>query len=367
MPAVIDEFLPWYPIGVVVAIALGTYFTPILRDAARNFGIVDRPDGKLKTHAEPVAYLGGLAVYISFVLALGLMPTQFEHQALALMLGGSVVLILGLIDDLKALTPAVKLLGQLLAAFVLLKSGVSIHLPIPDLAAKLLTVLWVVTLTNAFNIIDVLDGLCAGTGAVCSAALFAIAVLNGAQGAAEGPWLPLFLACFAGSLVGFLRYNFRPAQIYLGDAGSMLIGFFIGSIAIVLNYSDANPYTRVAPLFLLAAPLFDLGLVIVLRLRKGLSPFRGSPDHFAVRLKRHGWSTSRIAITTWVANAVFAVFGIWLTGAAPEQAEPALIGAGLVIVTLGVAVARVGNSVPATAPTSGAPSREKETTPPRGA
>lgn len=343
--AAIEALAPWYPIGFLVAIALGLYFTPILRDGARNFGIVDRPDGNLKTHEQPVAYLGGLAVYVAFVVSLGLMPVGFNDETLALMLGGSLVLILGLIDDLKALSPTVKFLGQLLAAFVLLKSGIKIQPAfLPPLAGDIVTVLWIVTITNAFNIVDVMDGLCSGVGAVSMAGLFAVALLNGGQGIAEGASVALFIACFVGALIGFLKFNFRPAQIYLGDAGSMLIGFFCGSIAMMLQYSAGDPLAISAPLFILGVPLFDLGLVIVLRLRQGKSPFRGSPDHFAVRLKRHGWEVATIVRTAWLANLALAAFGVALTRLDFDTARVAIGCVVAALIFVGFLVSRVGGT-----------------------
>ncbi len=355
------ELTPWFPIGFLVAIALAIYFTPVLRDAARNFGIVDRPDGKLKDHNEPVAYLGGIAVFLAFVLALGLtFQETFNSTTLALMLGGSIILILGLIDDLGALSPAVKFFGQLLAAFVLLKSGVQIKLLIlPPAVADLLTILWIVTVTNAFNIIDVMDGLCTGVGITSFLGFFAVALTNASNPdavvASESASLALFIACFAGALLGFLRYNFKPAQIYLGDAGSMLIGFLAAAIPLTLRYTERDKIAMLSPLFLLGVPLFDLGLVIVLRLAKGKSPFRGSPDHFAVRLKRHGWPVPRIVLGAYALNAALVFVGIVLMRVEQSLATY-LIGAVLAaMVVLGFLISRVGNQ-------SG-----NETTPPRGA
>jgi UDP-GlcNAc:undecaprenyl-phosphate GlcNAc-1-phosphate transferase len=340
----ISLLLPWYPLGFLAALALALYFTPILREAARNFGIVDQPDGRLKTHEKPVAYLGGLAVYLAFLIALGLMPNPFSQKTLGLLLGGSVVLLIGFIDDLKALSPLVKFLGQLLAAFVLIKADIRIQISVlPPFAADLLTVLWVVAVTNAFNIIDVMDGLCAGVGAVCFALLFVMAILNGVTGQQESASIALFIACFAGALTGFLRSNFRPASIYLGDAGSMLIGFFAGSIAMILSYADRNPLALTAPLFLLGIPLFDLALVVVIRLANGKSPFRGSPDHFAVRLRRHGVPVAKVAILAYLGAAGLGLFAIALTewlGAAESRYAIAAVVVGLALV--GWRISRVG-------------------------
>ena len=209
----------------LLSLALALYWTPIMRKAAMQLGIVDKPDGLLKKHDGVTPYLGGLAVYGSFLLTVGVL-TNFEQQTLGLLLSGSIVVLVGLIDDFGALTPLQKLIGQTVAALVLIKSGTYIKLEfIPVAVAIPLTVLWILAVTNAVNIIDILDGLASG---VASISAIVIAVANHMAGRDSVAFLSIVLA---GSCLGFLRYNFHPARIYLGDAGSLFIGFKLAALS----------------------------------------------------------------------------------------------------------------------------------------
>ncbi|MEW6325078.1 MAG: MraY family glycosyltransferase, partial [Nitrospirota bacterium] len=167
-----------YALAFVLSLALSLYGTPIARQAALRFQIVDRPDGRLKHQAEPVPYLGGLAIALSFLITLAL-TFEFSRAVLGLLLAGTIIVMLGLIDDFGVLTPRAKLAGQLIAVFVLIKSGIRIELTfLPDWVQIVLTIVWMVGLTNAFNIIDVMDGLAGSVAFVSSLSLFAVAVLT---------------------------------------------------------------------------------------------------------------------------------------------------------------------------------------------
>ena len=199
-----------YSLTFALSILLAVRGTPLARQAAIKFGIVDRPDGNLKSQKEPVPYLGGLAIYMSFLLSLAL-TFEFSKELLGITLGGTIIVLLGLIDDFGVLTPEVKFLGQGLAAFVLIKSGTMIYLSfIPFWLRVFLTVLWVIAITNAFNIIDVMDGLSAGVGVVAAITLSVVAMMNGKI------TMAIMAAALAGSALGFLKYNFNPARVFLG-------------------------------------------------------------------------------------------------------------------------------------------------------
>jgi len=216
--------------GLAAVIAL--YTTPLLRKAAIRFGIVDRPDGRLKTQAEPVPYLGGIAIYLSFLLALTATLRFESTEILGLLLAGAIVVILGLIDDFGVLSPWVKLSGQVVAVLTLINSSIYIKLSfLPGWAAIVLSFLWLLAITNAFNLIDIMDGLAAGVAASAALVLFLVALMNGRE------MYAVLLAALCGALVGFLRYNFQPARIYMGDAGSMFIGLMLGALA--MNNSSA--------------------------------------------------------------------------------------------------------------------------------
>ncbi len=317
-------------LAFAVAFATALFATPRLRAAALRLGIVDTPDGKLKTQREPVAYLGGLAVALGVLFALGL-TYQFDHAGLAILLGASIVLVLGLIDDLVRLDPVSKLAGQELAAAVLVKAGVTIQMTyLPDRVAVPLSVLWIVAATNAFNLIDIMDGLSSGVGAV-AAAFFAVIAF------ADGRLTTAFLgAALAGALIGFRRYNVHPAKIYLGDTGSLFSGFLLGAMAIANSYTRIDPLGVLAPLLILGVPLFDMLFVMWIRWRRGMPVMLGSPDHVALRLRRWRLSVRATVRANVAASLVLGAAGLALTMVPPAWAL-GILGA-LVVVALALAL-----------------------------
>lgn len=306
-------------LAFLLGAGLALYITPVIRTAALKFSIVDRPDGALKTHREPVPYLGGLAVFLSFLTTLGPL-LEFSHEVLGILLASTLMLLVGLIDDLGALSPAEKLSGQLIAVAVLLKAGIFIKvLFLPGWVALPLSVLWLLTVTNAVNIIDIMDGLAPGVVAIATAFLAAAAIWSAETTVA------IMSAALAGSLTGFLRFNFAPARIYLGDAGSLAIGLALGALAMNGAYTERNVTAAVTPVVILAVPLFDLGLVVVIRVLQGKSPFRGSPDHFALRLRRRGLSVPRTVVTTYGAGICAGLLGLGLMSLERESHAAALV------------------------------------------
>ncbi len=285
-----------YSLTFALSLLLAIYGTPLARQAALKFGIVDKPDGNLKKQKEPVPYLGGLAIYMAFLLSLAFTFT-FTKELLGILLGGTIIVLLGLIDDFGVLTPEVKLIGQVIAAFVLIKSGTMIYLAfIPFWLRLFLTGFWIVGITNAFNIIDVMDGLSAGVAAIAAFTLSIVALMNGKATVAT------MAISLAGAATGFLRYNFHPAKIYMGDTGSMLLGFTLAALSIgttVCSYTKTNFFGFLAPVLILGVPIFDVILVSYFRTRRGQSIFHGSNDHFALRLRHIGWSVRKIVIASY--------------------------------------------------------------------
>ena len=298
-----------YSLTFALSILLAVRGTPLARQAAIKFGIVDRPDGNLKSQKEPVPYLGGLAIYMSFLLSLAL-TFEFSKELLGITLGGTIIVLLGLIDDFGVLTPEVKFLGQGLAAFVLIKSGTMIYLSfIPFWLRVFLTVLWVIAITNAFNIIDVMDGLSAGVGVVAAITLSVVAMMNGKI------TMAIMAAALAGSALGFLKYNFNPARIYMGDTGSMFLGFTLAALSIgnsIGSYTRSNFFGFLAPILIMGVPIFDTVFVMFIRFRRGQSVFRGSPDHFALRLKKVGWPVRWIVVASYAVSGLLSAWAIVL-------------------------------------------------------
>lgn len=286
-------------LGAILALslALSLYLTPLVRNAALRFGVLDRPDGGLKQHRAPTPYMGGVAVYLAFLVTLSVV-FDFNPQLLGLLLGGTMMVMLGLFDDMRVISPWLKLGGQCLATWVMFKSGIYIKLvALPEWLAWPLSALWLIGVTNALNIIDVSDGLATGVAAIAAWALATVAVANHNDLIAA----PTLALC--GSLLGFLYYNRAPARIYLGDAGSLFIGFMLAALSMIDTYSTGSMLPTLAPLLILVVPLFDTVLVSLARLRQRRSPLLGSADHFALRLKHRGWSSERVAIFGWLMGA----------------------------------------------------------------
>jgi UDP-GlcNAc:undecaprenyl-phosphate GlcNAc-1-phosphate transferase len=292
-------------LGFFLAYLLALVGTPMARDAALRFGVVDRPDGHLKTHRQPVAYLGGLAVFVAFLLSIG-MTFRFDQELLALLLASTIVTMVGLVDDFGALTPKPKVIGQAVAVFVLLKAGVMLQIIfIPWWARVALTVLWLVGMSNAFYLCYIMDGLASGFGVIAGTYLLVVALLNGRMVVA------FFTVALIGALLGFLRFNFHPAVIYLGDCGSLFIGFSLGALAMVMDYTQYNELGFLAPLYFLALPVVDTFYVMFLRARAGRKIYYGSPDHIPLRLRRRlGGSTVRTVVVCYGSAVVLGALGL---------------------------------------------------------
>jgi UDP-GlcNAc:undecaprenyl-phosphate GlcNAc-1-phosphate transferase len=272
----------------LLSFLLTLYGTPLAQRVAFRYQLLDQPDGKLKKQSQPVPYMGGLIVYFAFISPISLM-FNFNQQLLGILFASSILLLVGLFDDFKALTPGIKFLFQILVTYILLKSGITIDLIFfPKWLDISLSFVWILTTINAFNIIDIMDGLAASVGAITSLTIFIISLYN------DDFLVAILSLSLAAALLAFLRFNWEPARIYLGDAGSMILGLIIGSLTMMVSYTRFNKLAFVSSLFILAIPLFDLAYVSILRIIKGKMPFWGSPDHFALRLrKKKHWSVQR--------------------------------------------------------------------------
>lgn len=297
-------FMWIYLFAFILSLSLSFYITPIVRKGALLYDIVDRPDGKLKNQKQPVAYLGGIAVYLAILMTLAL-TFDFNREILGILLSGTIIVILGIIDDFKVLPPKVKFIGQAIAIFVLIKSGIYIKLIFLPLWLNIfLSFFWLMIITNAFNIIDVMDGLAAGIGCLISIILFAVAVIN------QHELIAVLTIALAGSLLGFLRYNFEPAKIYLGDTGSLFIGVILGSLSMIGSYTAHNSVACLSPLIIFGIPLFDTIFVSYIRWRRGIPIIYGSPDHFALRLRKWRFSTEQTVILSYAVSFILGILAM---------------------------------------------------------
>lgn len=250
--------------------------------AARRYGMVDRPGG-YKHQVRPVPYLGGVVIVVAFsasvLAAAALAPEGVPLDQLSVILATGVGLsLVGLADDLWSLNPVFRLVVEVLAGGVVVLSGAGAALTGSPALDAVVTVVWVVGVSNAFNLLDNMDGLSGGVAAIASLVFFLIAALH-------GQYLVAALAvALAGCAIGFLRHNFHPATIYMGDAGSLFFGFLLAVIGLKLRLSGPGGATHFVPVLVLGVALFDTLLVVVTRLAHGRNPFVGGRDHVSHRL-----------------------------------------------------------------------------------
>lgn len=292
-----------------VSFGLALFLTPLLQRCAHAWGWLDLPDTERKQQTQPMPLLGGVAVFGAFTLNILLnylvvlplvarwapediavhVPGAWSvwSKLLVLLAGGGAMVALGAYDDKHELKPRAKLLGQVVIAALVWLAGMRITLFVDNVAVSfLLTIFWIVVVTNALNFLDNMDGLCAGVGLVC-ALLFAF--IAGVQ---DQYFVCLLALALAGALLGFLPSNFQPAKIYLGDAGSHFIGFMLAVLPILTTfYTETVTPTRwpvLIPLLVLAVPLFDMALVTWHRWQRGQDIAVGDTTHLSHRLVQLG-------------------------------------------------------------------------------
>lgn len=248
-----------------------------------HFDWLDRP-GQGKSHANPVPLLGGVGIYIGFIIAFAIAGSQtILQQSSAVLAGSTLITITGLYDDLRGMKPLSKLIAQILAAAALIHGGIYARVTGIYLLDLALTVFWVVGICNAQNLLDNMDGLSAGVAAI---ACFFFTLLAVSQGQVI---ISAVSAALLGATLGFLRFNWHPATIFMGDTGSLLLGFLLASLGIQLRFpNDLVAKTWMIPIIVLAIPIFDTTLVTISRLRRGLRLTDGGRDHVSHRLRKMG-------------------------------------------------------------------------------
>ena len=318
-----------YVFSFLAALILSLILVPAARAAAQVFDILDHPHSAVKTHKQPVPYLGGVAMCFAFSLSmlwvrvLTSFPTGTLRSLRGLLLGAAAIALLGLVDDVKrfGLHYRTKFLFQIAAALLVVSFGIRIKFINPPWFASAVTVLWIVGLTNAFNLIDIMDGLASGFTVVAAAAFLFISLPT------EEIYVNFAAAALCGATLGFFPFNLsKKYKIFMGDSGSLMLGFVCSSLALGTSYGGKSRLAVFAPLLILALPIYDTMLVSVCRLRRGMSPFVGSKDHFPLRLEALGWKRPAILTFSLCAAGVLCAAALAITELPDHQGAIVYLG-----------------------------------------
>ena len=309
----------WVRILLTIAIAFAISFaaTPVVKAFAQKMGAIDVPDGKRRVHDHPIPRMGGLAIFLGFLLSVVLF-VDITRQVRGILLGAVLIVACGAIDDVVNLRAWIKLLVQIAAAIIAVAHGVVIEffsnpnifsdneLLILGWLAVPVTILWIVGITNSVNLIDGLDGLAVGVSTIASTTMFVVALL-----VSEGN-VALLLAALMGACLGFMPYNLNPAKIFMGDTGALLLGYVLSTVSVVGMFKTYALVTFVVPILALALPLFDTVCAFFRRLLRGQSPMHPDRGHLHHRLIDMGLSQKQAVAILYSLSAILGLCAVVL-------------------------------------------------------
>lgn len=300
-------------IGVAFVVAFGT--TPIVKAFAQRVGAMDNPGEERRIHTHPIPRMGGMAIFLGFLLSVVLFA-DISKPVQGILIGCVIIVATGVLDDIVSLRWWIKLAAQLIAAVIAVAHGVTIegimnpnvfaaentlligYLSIP------VTIIWIVGVTNAVNLIDGLDGLACGVSAISSVTMLTVALM-----VAE-PNIAVLLAALAGGCLGFIPYNLNPAKIFMGDTGALLLGYVLATVSILGLFKFYAVMTFLVPVMALALPLFDTAFAIVRRVLKGQSPMTPDRGHLHHRLIDHGLSQKQAVAVLYSISAMMGLTAV---------------------------------------------------------
>lgn len=346
----------------VIGLMVASVLTPAIQRLATEFRVLDHPGGR-RIHQTPTPRLGGIAIYLAFLAAvLVSLPVErparlifeagrivvmipyvaaIDRPILGLLLGTTLITFLGILDDVRGISPLPKLAGQIVAATVVLPFGITMDVLTNPLGGMVfigplgsaLTVAWIVALCNVMNLVDGIDGLATGIAAIAGATLLVASFQREDVGTA------MLAAALVGGTLGFLRYNFNPARIFLGDAGSMLLGYILGSLSVLGTYKSYTALSLLVPLAALGVPVADTALTIVRRWRKGRPIFQADTEHLHHRLLRRGLSQRQTALVLYLVTGVLGGGALLFSGI---HRFSLIVVLGLLLAALAVGARRTG-------------------------
>lgn len=326
-------------IFMAISTILSFIVTPLIRKLAIATKVISIPKDERNIHKKPIPLLGGLAIYISFMLLMILKAGMLSHQENGILIGATIIIIGGAIDDAIDLKPWQKLLFQVAATISLIYYGVTITILTNPffvggdyISIGLLyipfTLIWIIGVTNAFNLIDGLDGLAGGIALISCVTIFVIAIMTGRKEVA------VFTAILSGAILGFLPYNFNPASIFLGDTGSQLLGFLLAAISIEGTIKSAAAFAIAVPILALGLPIYDTVFAMIRRKINGKPMMQADRGHLHHRLLDMGLTQRQAVLIMYLISAVLGGIAIIAMQCTSSQAYSLLAIVMIIIISL---------------------------------
>ncbi|MFW6034639.1 MAG: glycosyltransferase family 4 protein [Halothermotrichaceae bacterium] len=320
-----------YIIAFIISLVVTLICTPLIKKLALCIDAVDKP-GNRRINKNAVPTIGGIAIYIGFLAGV-IFLVPLNNILTGIILGGTVILFVGIIDDLYELSPPIKLAGQIGAASILLYYGISIEFITNPFGGMIylgywgipLTLLWIVSVTNTVNLVDGLDGLAAGISTIAAITLFLVGVQEGQAVAG------IMALTLAGSSLGFLRYNFNPAEIFMGDTGAMFLGYILAAISVAGALKSAAAVTLLVPFVALGVPIFDTIFAIIRRLYHGKPIGEADHGHIHHRLLALGLNQRQAVLSVYAISIGLGLIALIING---SKIQDAIVLLGVVILLL---------------------------------
>ena len=307
-----------YIYAFITSFVIALLATPIVKKIAFKIGAVDTPKDDRRMHKKPMALMGGLAIFLGFIITI-LFFVGINKTIIGLLLSTTLIVIVGIVDDIKPLDAKIKFVFQIIAAIMIVISGIKIKAVTnpfsPDGITSLemygistfITIIWIVGVTNAINFIDGLDGLAAGVSSIAAVFLIFIAFINGRT-------TEVILTCaLAGATLGFLPYNFNPAKIFMGDTGSTFLGFTLATISIQGSMKQYAAIAVLVPIIVLGIPIFDTAFAILRRIFSGKAPWEADRGHLHHRLIDAGYSQRQTVLLLYTLSTLLGVVALSIT------------------------------------------------------
>ena len=324
----------------VFAFAMSFIMTPMAKYFAYRVGAIDVPKDSRRMHKTPIPRLGGIAIFTAFFVSVICFSVDFiDNQLRGVLFGAMIIVVLGVVDDVLALKPLIKGIPQVFAVFLPVFFGVRIEklpnfgagedafITLPLVGQYAITMLWIMAILNAVNLIDGLDGLACGVSSIMSMSVMAVAFLL------QDYVVFLVAAALAGACLGFLPCNINPAKMFMGDTGAMFIGYTLGCLTVMDMFRASDVITFAVPFLVLGLPIFDMGFAAVRRIISGRNPFSGDKKHLHHKLVAIGLSQRKAVAVLYSVSAILGIVAVMLTG---EGFRKAIFIIGLVFVIVAV-------------------------------